>query len=403
MKRRILMLTSQYLPEVFGGAEQQCKRLSEELAGRGHDVTILTSCTDPANTGDAEEGGIRVVRLFAKHPPQMMGRRIASSLKWSGAVKTWMRQNQSAFDLVHCHQGKFNAWIGTQMAMKLGKPSLVKIGNAGDRMDLLRLSKKRFVYGIRLAQSIIAKAGKFVVISTDMAHDLERFGIKKSRITYIPNGIRAPDQVQTITPALRNQTRLDLGLPSEAQVFLFTGRLDRQKNVATLIDGFGRTAGNHSNALLLIVGAGDEEAALKTQAANQIPDGQVRFLGRQENIWPLYQAADCFVLPALAEGLSNSLLEAQVCGLPVIATKVSGTNDFVDDGKSGLLFEPRDGSALSDHLTTVLAMSEANRTAMGKRGQEYVRQHANFEIVAANYEALYSELLTSASNSIENV
>ncbi len=398
MSHRIVMLTSQYLPEVFGGAEQQCQRLSLALVALGHKVTILTSCTDPSLAGERREGPLTVVRLLVKDPPQMMGRRMLSSIKWARATFRWLKDHQNDFDLIHCHQAKFNAWVGTHAAKALGKPSLVKVANAGDRMDLLRLSKKKFLYGRQLARSIMGKVSRFVVISTDMQRDLAAFGVSGDNICYIPNGINPPTEVLEQASTLHRQGHTDFGLPVDALVFLFAGRLERQKNVATLIEAFGQMAHYHPEALLLIVGAGGEDSELKAQAAASIPEDQIRFLGRIENMWPLYAAADCFVLPALAEGLSNALLEAQASALPVIATAVSGTRDFVKHGKSGFLFEPRDVSGLAHHLKTMASMLDAERKDMGRLGQQGVLEHAAMEMVAKRYEALYAELLNPASS-----
>ena len=106
----------------------------------------------------------------------------------------------------------------------------------------------------------------------------------------------------------------------------------------------------------------------------------------------LLRAADLFVLPSLWEGLSIALLEAMAAGLPVVATRVSGTDQVLRHGESGLVVEPRDEDALAKALQAVLD-DPALACALGARARATVEEEHSAERAARAYLELYKEVL----------
>jgi glycosyltransferase involved in cell wall biosynthesis len=175
----------------------------------------------------------------------------------------------------------------------------------------------------------------------------------------IPNGV----DLGRFAPAAPNQKRelrRKLGWP-EGFAMLSTSRLTQDKRVGDLLSDFlgvwPAVAGGLS-ARLYIAGTGSEEAALRARALRAGTGNSVVFLGAREDLDTLYRAADAFLLPTASEGLSNSLLEAMACGLPVLATRVSGTEGVVvRDGENGLLYDPGRLDDLEEKIQRLLGDS----------------------------------------------
>ncbi len=118
----------------------------------------------------------------------------------------------------------------------------------------------------------------------------------------------------------------------------------------------------------------------------------VQFTGQVDDAVPYFQAADLFVLPSSTEGLSNSMLEAMSCGLPVLATRVGGAPDVIAHGESGYLIPPDDRQALRRGLETLLE-DRALRFNLGSNARQRILAEFSLDSVAKRLAALYQRLL----------
>jgi glycosyltransferase involved in cell wall biosynthesis len=121
-------------------------------------------------------------------------------------------------------------------------------------------------------------------------------------------------------------------------------------------------------------------------------DRSVRFLGLHEDVEGVLAAADVLVHPSLEEGFSNAILEAMGASLPVIATRVGGNPEAVEDGVTGLLVPPRDSPALARATIGVLA-DPARASALGAAGRRRVEQEFTLSRMVARYEQVYAEMV----------
>lgn len=177
-----------------------------------------------------------------------------------------------------------------------------------------------------------------------------------------------------VEPGLYDRPRIDSGTGLH---LVFVGRLAPVKGLRALITAMG--ALQDQDIRLTIVGAGPDADALKAAAA---PLGdKVHFTGalNQEEVAQTLAGADVFVLPSFAEGVPVVLMEALVAGLPVIATRVAGVQELVEDGVSGFVVPPGDVEALTQAIKAYAAMPDQGR-AMAARGRETVL--AEFDISA---------------------
>lgn len=205
-----------------------------------------------------------------------------------------------------------------------------------------------------------------------------------------PNGV----DVHRFAPASdRAAIRARLGLTSDQQIILCVGNYKPVKGQDVLLDAAAMLpAGLKEKVTVVFIGRDDLNGELQRRAAAlSHPCFATRFITDCDEPLPWDQAADLFVLPSRWEGLSNALLEAMACELPVIATQVGGNVDAIEHERSGLLVPPDDAGALADAMTSLLTDS-AKAGAMGRaarvRVTECFDQKTAIARCAAGYEAL---------------
>jgi glycosyltransferase involved in cell wall biosynthesis len=140
---------------------------------------------------------------------------------------------------------------------------------------------------------------------------------------------------------------------------------------------------------LRLIGSGPLEAELRARAEALGIGNAVEFLGHREDIQALIHESDLGLLPSLIEGLSNTLLECMSCGLPVIASRISGSEDFVIPGRNGWLFEPGDVAGLAACLRDAAALSVERRREIGLQARQAVVANASLDSVVDRLTALY--------------
>jgi sugar transferase (PEP-CTERM/EpsH1 system associated) len=230
---------------------------------------------------------------------------------------------------------------------------------------------------------------RFVTVSDDLKRWLSHVvGISERKITRIHNGV----DVHRFSIGQRDAARRLLGLDDAAFVVGTVGRLDPVKDHSSLLHGFQSLAQSEPPACLLVIGGGPMREVIQTEAQRLGIADRVKFLGERGDIPLLLQALDVFALTSVAEGISNTILEAMASGLPVIATRVGGNPELVEHGVTGQMISTRDVSALTEALRSYLSDAELRRVH-GANARERVEQHFSLERMAAQYANLYLGLL----------
>jgi len=170
------------------------------------------------------------------------------------------------------------------------------------------------------------------------------------------------------------------------------GRLVPQKAMHVLVDATPALLEAHPGLRVLIVGDGPLRADLEAQAARLGVAGAIRFAGYQEDVVSAYAAMDVFVLPSRDEGFGLVFLEAMAVGVPVVGTRVIGSEDAVEDGVTGLLVPYADPAALAGAVRGILASPDLARR-LRDTAAERVRRVYTREQCALRVEELYRELL----------
>jgi glycosyltransferase involved in cell wall biosynthesis len=370
---RVLMILESGFPvRGGGGAESQVRTLALELIRRGHRVTVLTPCVDNAPQARAERcWGIPVCRLVY---PRVRG---------LGRFALWLRLlaflygRGRRYDAWHVHIAHHLGAIACRVAPRLGRPTVVKISGWWE-LERGLLAPQAGLFA-RIGRAWLRRASALQAISQRIAAELVRNGFPRERIAALPNA------VDTGRFALR-AAHTDATAPLNV---LFVGRLVREKDLSTLLSAWARALPERGRARLRLVGGGGLEAALRAQAAELGITADVEFLGHRDDVEALIGEADLGVLPSLSEGLSNTLLEFMAGGLAVVASRVSGSEDVVVDGRNGWLFAPGDVAALTAALGAAAALPRAQLDALGRQARADIETFAGLGSVVDRLVALY--------------
>lgn len=233
----------------------------------------------------------------------------------------------------------------------------------------------------------------FVAVSRDLERWLrESVRVPADRVSTIPNGVDLSRFVQ----AGRLQAREGLGLVPEAPVICTVGRLDPVKDQVGLVRAFAGLLPAHPEATLVIAGEGPCRDGLARVSVDLGVANRVRLLGECRDVPGVLNAADVFALPSIAEGMSNTVLEAMASGLPVVATRVGGNPELVEDDVTGRLVPIRDPAALREALAAYL--DDPHLRAMhGKASRQRVVECFSLERMCRDYTDLYRRLLPAGS------
>ncbi len=183
--------------------------------------------------------------------------------------------------------------------------------------------------------------------------------------------------------------RYDTDGPRDGNHLLFVGRLAAVKGVPLLLEALAQARQSLPDLRLTLVGDGPDRAALMAQTRAMNLGDAVDFAGyrSQSEVAALLAYSDCLVLPSFAEGVPVVLMEAMAARLPVIASRVGGTAELVEDGVSGHLIAPGDAGALHDAILAV--MTGPDRAAMGQAGRARVEAEFDINAEAARLARLF--------------
>lgn len=195
----------------------------------------------------------------------------------------------------------------------------------------------------------------------------------------------------------RNTVRERFGIPPEATVIGYVGRLVGDKGIVELASAWQQLRAKHPDAHLLLVGPFEPQDPVPAEVQSMLEaDERVHFAGMDWNTPPLYAAMDIVTLPTYREGFPNVPLEAASMELPVVATRIPGCKDAIEEGVTGMLVPSRDAGALADAIDTYLHNPELRRRH-GLAGRERVLKEFRREVIWEGIRETYEESLRSSA------
>jgi glycosyltransferase involved in cell wall biosynthesis len=385
---RVLLVSNTFPPADISGVGTLVAELARQLRAAGHEAVALVR-EAPSQPGVVAVGGRK---LF---------------FPWSAARAVRRAAEGRPFDVIHVHESDGVLVVLRQRLARLfgraaGKARLVATLQVSYRRErwavrpvtacgrvVSRPARSEWIFRwfrapfhallgritVRLADAVVAP-------SAATARELEEdYGARS--VAVIPNGI-APSDALTSGGEVRGKT---------AETVLFVGRLRTRKAVAVLVEAFAAVVRERPQARLVLLGDGEQRAALEAQIARLGLGAAVDLAGAVPRAatadW--LRRADVFCLPSTYEGFPLAILEAMAEGLPVVATRVAGVPEAVEDGASGLLVVPEDDRALATALLALLGDPERRR-AFGARGRALLAERFAIDAVCARHLELFARL-----------
>ena len=260
-------------------------------------------------------------------------------------------------------------------------------GEHGRDVGDLDGSNKKFQWVRRLYRPFVTY---YIALSHDLAHYLtDRVGVGRNKVCQIYNGVDA----QRFYPADRRQAMT--GCPfDDSDLWLVgtVGRMQTVKNQTDLARAFIEVLrlvpALRKRLRLVMIGDGSLRQPVQALLEEASCADLAWLPGERGDVPDVLRGLDCFVLPSLAEGVSNTILEAMACGLPVIATDVGGNSELVDDGSTGILVPPGNVPALAAAIAG-LADDGKRAAAMGRAGRQRVEREFSMAAMVDQYRTLY--------------
>lgn len=377
---RVLTLIDRLGP--LGGAERLAlqialgldpERFESHFCASRHSAADRASALAQRAQADLEAAGVR----FLGVPRETK----ADIWKWS---RLWSYLRRERIDVLHAHKHGSNVW-GTAV----GRAARVPVIVAHEHSWSYEGQRLRVV----LDRELVARgADALVAVSREDQRRMtavER--IPPERTRFVPNG-----SVASAPSRSAGEVRAELGIAADTLVVVTAGALCDYKGFDVLVDAAARLAPRFGALRVLIAGEGEQRPALEAQIARRGLDGVVTLLGHRPDVADVLAAADVAVCCSHHEGSPLSVMEYMEAGLPVVASRVGGVPDLLDDGVHGLLVTPRDPDALSEALATVLA-DPRRRAEMGEAGRARRRAEFDLSVTIGRLQDLYEELLARRS------
>lgn len=370
MARSIFFYTDS---RVLGGAENAMFMLLGSLDRAEWEPTLLLEDAPEVEPLAERAAGLGVP--VRRVPPLPLG--LVGARRVPGLVRLLRRERPAVF---HAHMSSPVAckW-GLAAAVLARVPAVVGTVQVG-AYEPDRSSRSQL-------RALARRVDRYLAVSREIAGELvEDLGWRAEKVEVLYNAV---DVERAAVPAPLG-LRAQLGGSETRPLVVTPARLNAQKGHDTLLEAVAAVP----EALFLLAGDGPERERLEARAAELGIEGRVRFLGRREDVPQLLAACDVFALPSLYEGSSLAVLEAMAARITVVSSAIGGTEELIEDGRSGLLVPPGDAPALAAALRRVLGdpqLREALATRARERVDAGLRREQNAERVAAVYRELLGE------------
>jgi len=420
---RIYIVTATFLPSV-GGAEKQAFAQSRSLRERGYETTIVTFRRKRTWPRHELIEGVPVIRVAGmllegrENLPRPL-QKLAYLLAMLVMGWTLWRQRQR-YGILHVYKLGLLTLPAALVCRLTGKRMLVAVRSADSAKATSSHNKTSLLAGpldatapwlqvdealqatglvksssdlevlagmgkpvVRFLSSLLHNTHAIVVVlSSRMKNSLAEHGFNLPDVQLIPNGV----DIIRFKPG-----ELDSSSDGREQVVVCVSGLRYEKGIDVLLQAWHLVHQQAPQARLIIVGNGGLQFQLESMAKALGIANSVEFTGLQTDVPTQIHRGGLAVLPSRWEGMPNALLEAAACGLPCVATRVSGSEDIIQHGVNGLLVESEDYQGMAQALLTLLRDPVLTRK-YGQAAREMVERHFSLECIMDRYVELYQRI-----------
>jgi len=355
----------------LGGAELLAARIARQLRDRYRFVFVCLETM--GRLGDELLANGFAVHVLDKRPgvDRVVIRRLKSLIR-----KEWI-------DLVHAHQ--YGPYLYAAMArFPRGHPPILLTEHGRhfpDRVRRSHLLVNRLLLGRKDRLFGVGKRVRLALIDNE--------GFPRDRVGVIYNGIDIDGFGDT--RRVREEVRHELGLRPGDFAIVQAARLQPVKDHATAVRAMARVAAIRTDVRLFLAGDGPLAGEIDDLIGRLGLEAQVVRLGVRSDVKRLLGAADLVLMSSLSEGIPLSLIEGMAAGLPVLATRVGGIPEMVEEGRTGLLVAAEDDEAMARQIL-YLAEDAAARDRLGQAGRERASDLFSEERMVAEYDRAYQDM-----------
>jgi len=289
-------------------------------------------------------------------------------------------------DIVHTHGARANFYgrIASQLAGV--HFSLSTIHNSISDYPVSSFKKRIYITAEKLTAR---KAAKIVTVSDYLRNELiNEYGISSDKIITI---YPALDESALQVTEERFATRKNLGVNDSELLISQMGRMTPQKGFRYFIEAADLLSKKHDNLKWLFVGDGPLRRELENSCRKKGISERCIFTGFREDVGNLISASDIFVSSSLSEGFPITVIEASYMGKPVVATRVSGVPEFIEDGVNGILVKPQNSESLALAIERLIVNSSL-RGELGNAAKQSVSEKFSAEYMVGRFADLYKSL-----------
>jgi glycosyltransferase involved in cell wall biosynthesis len=372
----------------MGGPALHVSYLTKGLENRGYHTTLVAGKLargEDSMSYVADELGVEVVPLVAMH------REVSPVYDPVAVTRLVGEIRRVRPHILHTHTAKAGA-VGRAAALLAGdaRPPVIVHTYHG---HVLRgyFDPVRTQFFRETERALARHTNRLIAVGPQVRDDLVELGVAPAeKFSVIRLGIDLDSRVLTVDR--RAEFRRLFGIPEGRFVVGWIGRMTAIKRVPDILAAFKALRERGVEATLCLVGDGPDRDAVEQLASDLGIVRDILFVGYQRDVAPYYAFFDAFLLPSANEGTPVVAIEALASERPVVATRVGGVPDVVDEGEDGFLVEVGDIPALADRLEQ-LARDPELRARMGKTGRERVVPRYRVERLVDDVDALYRELL----------
>jgi glycosyltransferase involved in cell wall biosynthesis len=391
----------------MGGAQRQLVLLLKNRSPAYHHRVVVIFSGDSFFAPEVQESGVPISYVGSEvgrrrfEPPP--GRRSLRAAFWSVLalagnsfpvcreivkVTSQLSALDPRPDVVHCWL-LFANLVGSIAARLVGVPLVItSIRNIQSQVVYNYYHEPRWQRTLERATVPLATA--IIANSASVALDYRTFaGAPAEKVITVPNGVDG-NALSPITPGERGKLRRTLGLNDGDLVVGTVARLAKEKDFETFLRAI-EIARRRLPLRVIIAGEGPLRAHLESFAADRGLADVVQFLGGRKDVVALIQCYDVFLLTSIIEGMPNVVMESQLLGVPVVATKAGGTVDLIRDGETGLLAPVGDHEQLASGIVRLFTETGL-RDRISLRARDQIRNNYTVEQFVARTEDVYRRL-----------
>jgi len=360
----------------IGGAEVLAAGMARELSDR---YRFVFACLDD-EVGvlgkEFEERGVPM-RIFDRQP----------GVDWKCSFRLAAFFREHKVQIVHAHQ--YTPFFQSMLARLAYRRPPIVFTEHGRHFPDSRSSKR-----VAVNRALLRSDDRLIGVGESVRRALvDNEGLPEKRTETIYNGVPLKNfQAVNGDGQVRRTAQRELSIDDAEFAIVQVARLNSLKDHATAIRTLKRLRDDQVPAKLILVGDGEERAALEQLVADQTVENDVVFLGARSDIPRLLASADAFLLSSISEGIPLTLIEAMGAGVPIVSTDVGGIPEVIEHGVSGLLASAGDTETLATHLKSLWQNPE-QRSQLAENGCKRAVERFSLEQMHRQYVDVYEQVL----------